>query len=170
MRYPLEEDLEQFVQLHEHNREHWRKWEATINPAPSNQEQLKRWIDDCKINKSARFLIFEKQSQQLIGFCNFTQIFHGAFHACYLGYKIDREFEGKGLMTEALQRAIQFIFEDLKLHRIMANYMPSNERSARLLNRLGFKKEGYAPNYLFINHKWEDHILTALTNEKWGSS
>lgn len=160
-------DLPQFSQLHERNKQHWQKWEATVHPTYSYEEQLKLWIDDCRINKSARFLIFEKESKQLIGFCNFTQIFHGAFHACYLGYKIDWEFEGKGLMTEALQRSIQFVFENFKLHRIMANYMPSNERSARLLQRLGFKKEGYAPHYLLINNRWEDHILTALTNEKW---
>jgi ribosomal-protein-alanine N-acetyltransferase len=45
----------------------------------------------------------------------------------------------------------------------MANYMPINTRSAKLLNRLGFKIEGYAEKYLLINGQWEDHILTALS-------
>jgi len=47
------------------------------------------------------------------------QIFRGAFHACYLGYKIDHAYEGKGLMYEALEVAIRYIFEELRLHRIM---------------------------------------------------
>ena len=45
--------------------------------------------------------------------------------------------------------------------------MPSNERSARLLHRLGFVIEGHAKKYLLINGQWEDHILTSLTNENW---
>lgn len=70
-------------------------------------------------------------------------------------------------MSEAVGKAIQYMFEKQKLHRIMANYMPSNERSARLLRKLGFVIEGHAKKYLLINGQWEDHILTSLTNEKW---
>jgi ribosomal-protein-alanine N-acetyltransferase len=110
----------------------------------------------------------QKESlNKIIGFCHFTQIFLGPFQACYLGYKIDYEYEGKGLMFEALEASIRYVFEDLKLHRIMANYMPINLRSANLLNRLGFKIEGFAKNYLLINNKWEDHVLTALSKEEW---
>jgi ribosomal-protein-alanine N-acetyltransferase len=44
----------------------------------------------------------------------------------------------------------------------MANHMPGNERSARLLKSLGFEEEGYAKEYLLINGKWEDHVLNSL--------
>jgi len=70
-------------------------------------------------------------------------------------------------MSEAVAKAIEYIFEKQKLHRIMANYMPSNERSARLLQKLRFVIEGHAKKYLLINGQWEDHILTSLTNENW---
>lgn len=46
----------------------------------------------------------------------------------------------------------------------MANYVPTNERSGRLLRRLGFTVEGYARDYLFIDGAWRDHVLTSLTN------
>lgn len=75
--------------------------------------------------------------------------------------------EGKGFIFKALQRAILYMFEEHSLHRIMANYMTANKRSAKLLDRLGFEIEGYAKQYLYIQNKWEDHILTALTNENW---
>jgi ribosomal-protein-alanine N-acetyltransferase len=46
----------------------------------------------------------------------------------------------------------------------MANYMPANERSGKLLKRLGFTVEGYARDYLFIAGAWQDHVLTSLAN------
>jgi [ribosomal protein S5]-alanine N-acetyltransferase len=69
-------------------------------------------------------------------------------------------------MFEALTAAIAFAFDVLRLHRIMANYIPGNERSGKLLRRLGFNMEGYARDYLLIDGEWRDHILTALTNAK----
>jgi ribosomal-protein-alanine N-acetyltransferase len=55
----------------------------------------------------------------------------------------------------------------LNLHRVMANYLPENERSARLLARLGFCIEGQANAYLQIAGAWRDHILTSLVNAQW---
>jgi ribosomal-protein-alanine N-acetyltransferase len=52
----------------------------------------------------------------------------------------------------------------MRLHRIMANHRPENERSARLLERLGFVREGLAKDYLFIDGDWCDHVLTSLTH------
>jgi ribosomal-protein-alanine N-acetyltransferase len=49
----------------------------------------------------------------------------------------------------------------------MANYIPCNERSARVLKRLGFEVEGYARDYLFLAGNWQDHVLTSLINPSW---
>ena len=73
------------------------------------------------------------------------------------------------MMAEALAGAIDFAFDSLHLHRIEANYMPHNRRSGNTLRRLGFVVEGYARDYLLINGKWEDHILTSLSNPHWES-
>lgn len=70
-------------------------------------------------------------------------------------------------MAEILAEALSFAFNTLKLHRIMANYVPTNERSARLLKRLGFAIEGYAKDYLYLDGTWKDHVLTSLTNPNW---
>jgi ribosomal-protein-alanine N-acetyltransferase len=67
-------------------------------------------------------------------------------------------------MSEALRATIAHVFGTLKLHRIMANHLPENTRSAALLKKLGFAVEGYARDYLFIAGAWRDHVLTALTN------
>ena len=103
---------------------------------------------------------------QILGVCNFTNIIRGPFQACYLGYSIDRDLEGKGLMREILLAGIGYIFDEFKLHRIMANYIPNNERSGQLLRSLGFEEEGLAKSYLKIAGSWQDHVLTSKLNPK----
>lgn len=67
-------------------------------------------------------------------------------------------------MSKLCLAAIKYAFHELDLNRIMANYMPSNERSGILLRKLGFSEEGLAKKYLKINGRWEDHVLTSLVN------
>jgi [ribosomal protein S5]-alanine N-acetyltransferase len=98
---------------------------------------------------------------------SFNPVQRGPFQACFLGYKIAADAQGKGLMREALQAGIRFMWKDWNMHRIHANYMPANIRSGRLLARLGFVIEGYARDYLFINGAWRDHVLTSLTQSAW---
>ena len=109
----------------------------------------------------------DKASGQLICEIQVSSIVRSVFQAAHIGYKIDQAFEGKGLMFEALEAVIHALFTDFKLHRIMANYQPDNVRSGRLLDRLGFEKEGYAKNYLYLDGAWRDHVLTALVNPLW---
>ncbi|WP_255230225.1 GNAT family N-acetyltransferase [Pseudoalteromonas sp. HM-SA03] len=101
------------------------------------------------------------ERSQIAGLCSFTQVARGPFQACYLGYSIASQFAGQGYMTEILKAAILHMFDQRNMHRIMANYMPSNVASARVLQKLGFEQEGYAKQYLRIAGKWEDHVLTA---------
>ena len=157
------EDAEKLESFYQENHTHFAPWES---PYKNVAAQLYQWVCEETEGTGVRFLLFNPE-EEVIGLCNFTQIFRGPFQACYLGYKIGERYEGQGLMFEALTQAIPYMFEQLNLHRIMANYMPSNTRSARLLERLGFKIEGLAKNYLLINGKWEDHVLTSLVNPDW---
>jgi ribosomal-protein-alanine N-acetyltransferase len=100
----------------------------------------------------------------VIGTANLSQIVRGAFMSCMLGYGLDHRYVGRGVMTEALGAVIHHAFGTLRLHRIQANHVPTNERSAATLRRLGFVVEGYARDYLHIGGRWRDHVLTALLN------
>lgn len=102
-----------------------------------------------------------KPGGPVLGVCNYSSLMYGAFQACYLGYSVHQKCQGQGVMFEALTTTNEFIFKHIRLHRIMANYLPRNERSGKLLRRLGFVVEGYARDYLRIAGKWEDHILTS---------
>jgi len=115
------------------------------------------------IDKQAvKMIAITKDNSQIIAVCNFNNIVWGCFCACHLGYAIDKSYEGKGIMYEIIKAGINYMHNDFKMHRIMANHMPNNLRSAKLLNKLGFIKEGYAKDYLKINGKWQDHILNSL--------
>ncbi|TXR54467.1 GNAT family N-acetyltransferase [Reinekea thalattae] len=124
-----------------------------------------QWYENIYNEEEVRFFIFLQQ--QLIGVCGLSNIIRGAFHAAYLGYHLSAEQQNKGYMTEAVTEVVQFGFYGLNLHRIMANFRPDNLASGRVLEKVGFIKEGYAKDYLMVDGIWQDHILTALTNAHW---
>ncbi|OOW86611.1 alanine acetyltransferase [Xanthomonas campestris pv. vitiswoodrowii] len=101
------------------------------------------------------------QGEHVIGTTGFTQIQRGAFQACHMGYGLDAAQQGRGLIQWAATQGIAFAFGPLGLHRVMAQYVPENLRSARVLQRLGFQIEGYARRYLQLNGHWRDHVLTS---------
>jgi ribosomal-protein-alanine N-acetyltransferase len=152
---------------------HLAPWSPPADPGFFTEafwrERLTLSVEEFHADRAARFVIREKGDARgdVIGTCNYTNIVRGAFHACHLGYQIARSHEGRGLMTEALRAANGFMFETMRLHRIMANYRPENERSARVLKRLGFVREGLARDYLFIDGAWRDHVLTSLVNPRF---
>lgn len=151
------------------NQAHLAPWEPlriesfyTLSAIAERLEAMKQQMN---VGTALNFLIFSQDDDQLIGDCNFTNIVRGPFQACHLGFSIAKSHQGFGLMRECLTGAIEYVFCELRLHRIMANYRPENERSARLLSVLGFEREGFAKSYLKINGVWADHVLTSLVNQ-----
>jgi len=119
-------------------------------------------------DQSLKLFLFNLQHpRQIIASINFSNIIRGAFQSCTLGFSIAAQYQGQGYMTETLSFACSSAFSELKLHRIMAAYLPHNQRSGKLLRRLGFQIEGYAPQYLCINGLWQDHFLTSLINDNF---
>lgn len=167
LQLPGAEAARRMVSYFETNRAHLSPWEP---PFPKGlftnafwERRLVQNQQEYRSGKSMRLVLIDKQAPHgpIVGLANFTQFVRGAFMACTLGYSIDQDAQGKGLMFEALTRALEHVFDDLEMHRVQANYIPTNERSGRLLRRLGFAVEGYARDYIFINGAWRDHILTA---------
>jgi ribosomal-protein-alanine N-acetyltransferase len=70
-------------------------------------------------------------------------------------------FVRSGYMTAAVKAVLLFAFATLRLHRVEAACIPTNTPSIRLLERCGFRREGYARQYLCINGMWQDHLLFA---------
>ena len=149
---------------------HLDRWSPPPTPAFFTEsfweERLGIAVEEFHAGQAVRFVLQEAgpAGGAILGTCNYTNILRGAFQACHLGYQIARSHEAQGLMAEALGAANDFMFGAMRMHRIMANYRPENERSASVLQRLGFVREGLARDYLYIDGVWRDHVLTSLTN------
>lgn len=163
-------DTPRLIRYYDENRQHLAPWESIRTDEFYTEafwlSEISRIRDEFVSGQSLRLSIVEKfdPAETIVGQCSLRNIIRGAFDACYLGYSLHHRVVGKGFMAEALTAVIAYAFNDMGLHRIMANYMPANERSARVLRRLGFVVEGYARDYLFLAGKWQDHIMTSLIN------
>ena len=71
-------------------------------------------------------------------------------------------------MTRAVRALVPFAFDALRLHRLEAACIPTNQASIRLLEKTGFTREGYAREYLCINGVWQDHLLLCADQREHG--
>ena len=156
------------------NRTFLEPWEPRRRPEFFTENywrlQLQAHRREFQLGQSVCLAILDQPQKQVLGVCNFTNIVRGTFQSCHLGYALAEKHQGHGYMQEALAAACDFMFDQMLLHRIMANYLPRNERSGRLLARLGFEKEGLARQFLLINGIWEDHVLTSRLNPRHQST
>lgn len=155
------------------NRNHLAPSEPARRPEYYTQQAAAERIAQMQAEAEAGTALYlaaiDRASGQLVALCSFTNIVRGPFQACHLGFSVDQAHEGSGLMAEVAGAGINYVFDQLHLHRIMAAHMPRNERSAGLLARLGFEREGYARSYLRINGQWEDMVLMALVDDRPGA-
>jgi len=116
------------------------------------------------------FLIFDDTDDQLVGGVTLSNLRRGVTQAAVLGYWLGLPYIKRGYMTRAVQSLAGFAFDELLLHRIEAATMPANTASIRVLERNGFRREGFARGLLKINGLWEDHILFALLADDFALS
>lgn len=95
----------------------------------------------------------------IVGTLNLDDIVRGAFDNGHVGYWTDAAFQERGLMGAAVEHLVAYARDVLGLHRLQAATLPHNERSQRVLARAGFERIGYAPEYLNIAGRWQDHVL-----------
>jgi ribosomal-protein-alanine N-acetyltransferase len=156
------------------NATHLRPW--SVAPAPGEDpaslaavsRAVLRHRREWKQGQTFVFFITERVAPAVVvGRIALGGVLRGAFQNAYLGYWIDEDQQGRGLMTEAVCAVTGFAFESAALHRIQAAVMPRNTASRRVLEKAGFRHEGLAQRYLCIAGRWEDHILFAMTSDEW---
>jgi [ribosomal protein S5]-alanine N-acetyltransferase len=154
------------------NHEWLLKWEPRSTNAPYLAEDERSFISRNQIRDRERqlgtgfgFGIF--LDGEFCGEVTLSGIQRGPLQSAFIGYWIDEEHAGQGLMPESVVTVLQFAFESLHLHRIEINIIPRNAPSRRVVEKLGIRSEGIAERYLEIDGVWEDHVRYAITAEEW---
>ena len=171
LRAPRMEDYEDWAVLRDGSREFLRPWEP-IWPAddltrPAFRRRLKRYQREVQEDQAYPFFIFRERDGALLGGLTLGMVRRGVSQAATLGYWMGAPHAGKGYMTAAVRLAVSYSFETLRLRRIEAACVPTNTASRIVLERVGFRREGYARQYLCINGTWQDHILYALLRSEF---
>lgn len=123
---------------------------------------FEEWFAKHVTGPNIGFLARDQETRAIVGVVNLSDIVMGVFKSAYLGYYGMAAFARRGLMTEAVRQALRYGFDELGLHRVEANIQPENAASIALVRRLGFRQEGFSPEYLFINGDWQDCARWAL--------
>ena len=101
----------------------------------------------------------------LVGLCGVV-ILRGAEEG-EIWYLVRPESWGKGIATEAARHLLDLGFGELGLHRIWATCLPENPASARVLEKVGMRKEGFLAKNLKIHGVWRSSFLYAMLAEEW---
>jgi ribosomal-protein-alanine N-acetyltransferase len=169
LRAPALNDHAQWAQLRERSRSFLTPWEP-IWPADdltkvAFRRRIRRYQREIRSGVGYPFLVFSPDGGTLYGGLTLAHIQRGVTQSAVLGYWMGQPFAGKGLMTDAVRAAVEFAFETLRLNRVEAACLPHNAASMRLLEKVGFTREGYARKYLCIEGRWQDHILYGLVRD-----
>ncbi|GIF51254.1 [SSU ribosomal protein S5P]-alanine acetyltransferase [Asanoa ferruginea] len=103
----------------------------------------------------------------VVGTITLTQIEYGPAQSANLGYWVAQAVNGRGVATKAVAEIVEHAFGVLGLHRIQAGTLAHNHGSQKVLANNGFERIGTARGFLFIEGRWQDHILFQLVNDDW---
>jgi len=166
LRPPVAADHAEWVAVRRRSQDFLAPWEPKWAPDEFERsawrQRLRRYREEMADGTSMPLLIFEKSTGRLAGGITLGNIRHGVAQSAQIGYWMGVDHAGKGYMHEAVLMVIRVGFETLRLHRIEAACIPGNQRSIRVLEKAGFRREGLLRSYLRINGAWQDHLLYAL--------
>ena len=165
LRTPQMADYPAWAELREQSRTFLVPWEP-IWPAddltrPAFRQRIRRYAEDLRTDQAYPFFIFRQEDGALVGGLALANIRRGVAQAGSLGYWVGAPHARQGYMTAAVRALVPAAFDLLRLHRVEAACIPTNIASIRLLEKCGFRREGYARSYLCINGVWQDHLLFA---------
>jgi ribosomal-protein-alanine N-acetyltransferase len=113
----------------------------------------------CAGREERWFFSLRERPDVLVGYVFLTRFRYDGHRSCELSYGLGSTHEGQGLMREATLAMLQHARQTLGFTRVDARYDVDNDRSARLLERLGFERIGVARAHAWLDGAWRDHVL-----------
>ena len=158
-------DVRRWREVRRRNAEWLRPWEATLpmeglttgDVIPTFALMVRRLRREAR---EGRMLPWALTYQgDLVGQVTVGGITWGSLRSAYIGYWIDQDVAGRGITPTGVAMALDYCFEELKLHRIEINIRPENAASLRVVDKLGLRLEGDRLAYLHIDGEWRDHLV-----------
>ncbi|WP_184220543.1 GNAT family N-acetyltransferase [Microbacterium marinum] len=156
---PLQTELAQ-------NRSWLQQWEATSPDGPVSIDMragVRRLLQQHR-DGSGIPLVMEYDGE-VAGQLNVWGIARGSLSSATIGYWVSERFAGRGITPTSVALATDLCFDDLRLHRMEICIRPENDKSLRVVQKLGFRYEGLRRRYIHIDGDWRDHYAFALTRE-----
>jgi ribosomal-protein-alanine N-acetyltransferase len=151
------------------NREWLTPWEATVPPGDTTAPATFRaMVRDLRHQaRGGRAMPFAVTVDDVfVGQLTVSNIVGGSARWAQIGYWIDQEYAGHGVIPTAVAMAVDHCLFEAGLHRVEIAIRPENTASLRVVQKLGFTEFGYAPRYLHIDGEWRAHRLFAVTVEE----
>ncbi|HNR78486.1 MAG TPA: GNAT family protein [Parvularculaceae bacterium] len=166
LRAPQLSDYEAWRALREESRAHLTRWEPDWTKKDVEIEAFRTRLRlQEKLFRAAvalSFFVCLKDGGRLVGGVTLSDIRRQAAQSAVIGYWIGAPFLRRGHGGDAVAAVVDYAIRDGGLNRIEAACQPGNSASLGLLQKLGFKEEGFARDYLHINGAWRDHLLFSL--------
>jgi len=150
------------------NRAWLEPWEATtplIRPGTLDTKSSIRGLLKAAKEGTALPLVL-LHDHDLVGQLNVSQITYGSLSSATLGYWVVEKVAGRGITPVAVAMATDYLFFEKGLHRMEVCIRPENTASMRVVEKLGFRYEGFRRRYIHIDGKWADHFCFALVVEE----
>lgn len=169
LRMPSLSDCLAWTELRAESRGFLAPWEPTW-PADdltrtAFRRRVRRYHLEVRDDRAYPFFIFRQFDYALLGGITLSNVTRGMTQTATLGYWIGKRHAGQGYMTKAVRAIVPFAFGSLRLHRLEAACLAHNAASMRLLEKVGFRREGLARGLVCINGRWQDHIVFALLSD-----
>ena len=137
---------------------------ASIQEAIGIIQRFAEWFE--RQNGFRWGIALKTEPATLIGTCGLFA-WHKPYRIATLGYELTPPYWRRGIMSEAVGAIVAYGFRELNLNKICALVVTDNLASAKLLERLSFRKEGVMRQAQFVNGKYDDLIAYALLREEW---
>ena len=169
LRTPSLADYPEWAQIRAESRAFLTPWEPTW-PADdltraAFRRRIRRYQSEIRDDQAYPFFIFRDGDGALLGGITLSNVTRGMTQTATVGYWMGERHADRGYMTNAVRAIVPFAFNVLHLHRIEAACLPHNAPSMRLLQNVGFQREGIARGLVCIAGRWQDHIVFSLLSE-----
>ncbi|TCT17194.1 ribosomal-protein-serine acetyltransferase [Natranaerovirga pectinivora] len=160
-----EKDVQESFELVDRNRGYLREWLHWVDKTKSVEDRMKYInyaLNKQNNNEGLDFKI--KYCDTLIGSIGYDL---GDFKSAEIGYWIEKQYSGKGIVTKCCERLIEYLFKELKVHRIVIKVAEKNIKSRKIPERLGFKQEGILRDVDILHGQYHSDVIYGILENEY---